>query len=177
MTQAQLAAIVERCEKATPGEWVHRIDNSWAKPDRIIETVCCGNPNHGFVIIRCEDTTKHYKQGRGDEENFNFMANAHQDIPALVQALTEARATIEAQAREIAELQEHNTAFLKTIADLRGTTEQLEEQLDAAETQLAERDAAILAWGEYWQHKEFVHAHDVKLLAFARAHGILRGAE
>jgi len=62
MTAAELRALIAG---ATPGPWTHRIDTSWNRPDRIIESP-------SMVIIRDENCDLHWKQGR-DEHNYNLI--------------------------------------------------------------------------------------------------------
>lgn len=75
----KLARLKAVCDAATAGPWTHRIDRDWPKPDRIIETP------EGFVIIRDENCEQHFKLDR-DHTNFEFIATARTELPALIEA-------------------------------------------------------------------------------------------
>jgi hypothetical protein len=90
-TEAQLAAWEALCAAATPGPWEHRIDTSWAAgPDRLIDSA-------DMVIIRNERCDKHFKQGRGDEANFDFIAASREAMPALIAEVRRFRVLLDAR--------------------------------------------------------------------------------
>ena len=90
MTNEDLNAIKERCEKATEGPWVEgrhwcKEDTRW--PGYIIKGICeddfdaDGPENEILEMSVCDITAK-----KGEEGYFNaaFIAHARADIPALI---------------------------------------------------------------------------------------------
>jgi hypothetical protein len=80
MTTDELRAIRERCEAATPGPWLHaeRIRLACIYQDQGIETFDCIDDVDSFVVFV---GMAHSEQSRKD---FDFIADARTDIPALL---------------------------------------------------------------------------------------------
>ena len=82
MTPERLQEIKVRCELATPGPWKVKRGG--------IEDYCCNHICADFSII-----------SHGDFENRNFIANAREDVSALIEALEEANKRIEELNEEV----------------------------------------------------------------------------
>ena len=75
MTDAELAAIRKRVQKATPGPW--RCWNAWGRqPDDLMNVERIG-PKEGDGIWGVPDIV-------GYADTLQFIAHAHEDVPALL---------------------------------------------------------------------------------------------
>lgn len=77
--RAALEEAKQRADAASEGPWIHKLDPAWDNKDRIIES-----PD-GFVIVRDENCDAHFKLGRDDEKNWDFIAAARLEHPALIE--------------------------------------------------------------------------------------------
>ena len=80
LTTEQIAAIRERCERATPGPWKCGIYGS-------VSTAS------GIVIL---NTRRGTRRGNNNDEDAIFVAHAREDIPILLDILDAANARAEA---------------------------------------------------------------------------------
>jgi hypothetical protein len=81
MTKEELQAIKDRCEKATPGSWVSIAD---IRPGVTVDNPQNTDIKRGYVGYGHLLTINKYVGNMNDAE---FIANARQDIPALLEEI------------------------------------------------------------------------------------------
>lgn len=86
MNQEQLSAIKERVAKATPGPWLVAPEKCGPEGQGVYES-------DGFGCI-CEVGDPYPRGSNRPQENMEFIANAREDVPALVAEVERLREVI-----------------------------------------------------------------------------------
>ncbi len=120
MTEAEVQAIYERCESATPGPWRVKVTEIHMAP-----LIVSGEPDDTDQTVIC--TLNPPLGNRRFAEDASFIAHARSDVPALV-------AEVDRQRRQVAWLQEQAGKF----------PDRLEAEREAAERAEGERIAGLL---------------------------------
>ena len=114
LTSEQIAEIRERCEKATPGPWAWKFNRfggddeprpfGYATLESLVDVV--RNENEDHIVLMERGSTVFEEEDecfsdfiRENKKTFDFLANARQDIPALLDHVAEQDGIIE-QLRE-----------------------------------------------------------------------------
>jgi hypothetical protein len=119
LTPDELKAIEERCEKATPGPWVHRM-NHHARNQQVqsSEVGLEGDDPESRPLF----TGWAWKPGghRDARPNAEFIAHARTDIPALLAHIQEQEATAQRREEILSDLGKVAREQAADIARLKG---------------------------------------------------------
>ncbi|MBL4968891.1 hypothetical protein [Bacillus halotolerans] len=99
LTKDQLDEIRQRAEMATKGFWNANIHHEWP-----------GNENLRYWIITLEDGLA----ATVTKEDAEFIANAHQDIPALLNHINKLEKELEEKEQE---RKERNSVFIELLSE------------------------------------------------------------
>ncbi|MGE9752831.1 hypothetical protein ACQP3R_07930 [Bacillus inaquosorum] len=99
LTKDQLEEIRQRAEVATKGFWNANIHHEWP-----------GNENLRYWIITLEDGLA----ATVTKEDAEFIANAHQDIPALLNHINKLEKELEEKEQE---RKERNSVFIELLSE------------------------------------------------------------
>jgi hypothetical protein len=105
MTEAELAAIEERCGRARPAPWV------WYHPAEYPDDIRLGwggkHPRGGYLARLTHSHSRQFSGGAGGahddprDEDAAFIAHAREDVPALVAELRRVRLEVAAAVADI----------------------------------------------------------------------------
>ncbi|MCY8856391.1 hypothetical protein [Bacillus atrophaeus] len=99
LTKDQLEEIRQRAEVATKGFWNANIHHEWP-----------GNENLRYWIITLEDGLA----ATVTKEDAEFIANAHQDVPALLNHINKLEKELEEKEQE---RKERNSVFIELLSE------------------------------------------------------------
>ncbi|XYR59730.1 hypothetical protein ACS4RT_12695 [Bacillus amyloliquefaciens] len=99
LTKAQLEEIRQRAEITTKGFWHANIHHEWP-----------GNENLRYWIVTLEDGLA----ATVTKEDAEFIANAHQDIPALLNHINKLEKELE---KKDEERKERNSVFIELLSE------------------------------------------------------------
>ncbi|MBU5262016.1 hypothetical protein [Bacillus atrophaeus] len=99
LTKDQLEAIHQRAEVTTKGFWNANIHHEWP-----------GNENLRYWIVTLEDGLA----ATVTKEDAEFIANAHQDIPALLNHINKLEKELEEKEQE---RKERNRVFIELLSE------------------------------------------------------------
>lgn len=111
LTQSEVAAILERAAKATPGPWTPRCDSQddlyWLCNDKDYATIkdAAGGFVADFEVERTEEESKSYTTRPAARQrvadNIFFIASSRTDVPALCDTIDALRARLEVATAEL----------------------------------------------------------------------------